>query len=77
MGFATSGGSAIGAVIAPLAIVWTVVRVGWWGAFLVTGAMGVLWLLLWLPTYSSPERSRLVTERERENVLQDREDAEP
>jgi MFS transporter, ACS family, hexuronate transporter len=77
MGFATSGGSAIGAVIAPPAIVWTVVRVGWRGAFLVTGVIGALWLLFWLLTYSSPERSRLVTEREREYVLQDREDSGP
>lgn len=54
MGFATSGGSAIGAVVAPPAIVWTVARVGWRGAFLLTGVVGAVWIAAWLLTYSRP-----------------------
>lgn len=54
MGFATSGGSAVGAVIAPPAIVWTVARTGWRGAFVLTGVIGALWLAVWLAMYSRP-----------------------
>jgi MFS transporter, ACS family, hexuronate transporter len=70
MGFATSGGSAIGAVIAPPAIVWTVARAGWRGSFVLTGVMGAAWLLFWLITYSTPERSRFASEAERKLVLE-------
>lgn len=54
MGFATSGGSAVGAVIAPPAIVWAVARTGWRGAFILTGVIGALWLAVWLAMYSRP-----------------------
>jgi ACS family hexuronate transporter-like MFS transporter len=54
MGIATSGGSAIGAVIAPPAIVWAFNRVGWRGAFVLTGAIGAAWLLAWLIGYRAP-----------------------
>jgi ACS family hexuronate transporter-like MFS transporter len=54
MGFATSGGSAIGAVVAPPAIVWTITRTGWRGAFVLTGVIGAVWLVFWLLTYSRP-----------------------
>ena len=73
MGFATSGGAAIGAVVAPPVIVWTVLHVGWRGAFLTTGALGALWLLFWAVTYTRPEKSSLVSEAEREYVLRGRE----
>jgi MFS transporter, ACS family, aldohexuronate transporter len=75
MGFATSGGAAIGAVVAPPAIVWTVLHVGWRGAFLTTGAIGASWLLLWVLTYSRPEKSGLVREQERQYVLSGREES--
>ncbi len=72
MGIATSGGSAIGAVIAPPAIVWTVMHTGWRGAFLATGFIGAVWLIVWLSLYSKPERSQFVSKAEREYVLLDR-----
>ena len=74
MGFATAGGSAIGAVIAPPAIVWTFAHFGWRGSFLFTGILGAIWLAVWLLMYSSPERARLATESEREMILKERDD---
>jgi ACS family hexuronate transporter-like MFS transporter len=34
---------------------WITFTFGWYWAFIVTGAIGFLWLLLWLPLYGSPE----------------------
>jgi ACS family hexuronate transporter-like MFS transporter len=68
MGFATAGGSAIGAVVAPPVIVWTSYYVGWRGTFLATGMLGALWLLAWLILYSRPERSRFLTGQERRYI---------
>lgn len=54
MGIATTGGSAMGAVLAPPLIVWVSSLVGWRGAFLVTGALGVVWVVLWFLLYRTP-----------------------
>jgi ACS family hexuronate transporter-like MFS transporter len=58
MGFATSGGSAIGAVIAPPAIVWSYAHFGWRGSFLLTGLIGAIWLGVWLVTYRRPKQEQ-------------------
>lgn len=54
------GGSAIGAVVAPPLSVYLLGFVGWRGVFLVTGAFGLLWLLLWL----------FFTRKKRQSVMQ-------
>lgn len=69
MGIATTGGSAIGAVVAPPLIVWAEVQVGWRGAFLATGLIGAVWVLFWFALYQAPEHSRLITEFERRYIL--------
>jgi ACS family hexuronate transporter-like MFS transporter len=53
-----NSGSAIGAILAPPAIVWVVLRLGWPASFVTVGASGLLWLLLWCTVYRSPERVR-------------------
>lgn len=51
MGIATTGGSAIGAVLAPPVIVWMAQHSGWRGAFAVTGVLGVVWAVAWFVFY--------------------------
>ena len=46
-----NSGAALGAVIAPPLIVYLQLRYGWQATFLVTGALGLLWLPLWLAVY--------------------------
>jgi ACS family hexuronate transporter-like MFS transporter len=47
-GIATSfSGGTLGAIVTPLALVPLAGRFGWQAAFLLTGLLGVLWLLLW------------------------------
>ncbi len=45
MGVCNSG-SSLGAMIAPPLVVWIAQRSGWQGAFVVTGLLGVLWVLV-------------------------------
>ena len=47
MGIAT-GGSALGAVIAPPLTAFSVARLGWRGTFVMTGLLGLTWLAVWL-----------------------------
>jgi ACS family hexuronate transporter-like MFS transporter len=69
MGIATTGGSAFGAVLAPPLIVLASQWMGWRGAFVGTGLIGVVWVLLWFLFFRQPEQSRLVSEAERALVL--------
>ncbi len=73
MGLATSGGAAIGAVIAPPVIAWAAIRIGWRGAFIMTGIMGGAWVLAWLLTCSYPQASRPFTPAESPCRTQDSE----
>lgn len=51
-----NAGSNVGAILAPLSVPWLTLRYGWPTAFLVTGAVGFVWLVFWLATYRRPEQ---------------------
>ena len=59
-----NSGANIGAIATPIFIPWLTYRYGWPAAFLVTGAMGLVWLVLWLFLYQSPEKSKRVSPEE-------------
>lgn len=64
------GGSALGAILAPPLVAFLALTYGWRSAFLVTGALSLLWLVAWLAFYppqptpsASPTRSPLLLRR--------------
>src|SRR5262245_43639896 len=50
-----NSGTNVGVMLSPL-VVWLATSWHWQGAFLVTGGVGFLWLLLWSRFYQPPER---------------------
>jgi ACS family hexuronate transporter-like MFS transporter len=50
-----NAGTNVGAVVAPAIIPMIFYAFGWQAAFLLTGALGFVWLLFWLPKYRRPE----------------------
>ncbi len=50
-----NSGSNVGAVIAPLAVPPIAIYYGWEWAFILTGAIGFVWLIFWLAIYRKPE----------------------
>ncbi len=50
-----NSGTNIGAIVTPLIVPWITLTWGWYWAFIWTGAIGFLWLALWLPLYGQPE----------------------
>ena len=60
-----NSGAAIGSIVAPPLIIWLQLRYGWQTTFLVTGALGFVWLALWLVFYETPDRHRWITDEER------------
>ena len=66
-----NGGAAIGAVIAPPVITWIHANYGWQPAFVVTGALGFVWLIFWVFLYHPPETHPRITAEEKAYVLAD------
>ena len=59
-----NSGTNVGALVVPLVVPWITITYGWYWAFVATGAIGFLWLFLWLPLYRSPEHHPSVTPAE-------------
>ncbi len=70
-------GSAIGGAVAPALVVWLFHVFGTWRpAFLITGALGFLWLLAWMATYHRPEEHPQISDSERAMILKTRSGAD-
>src|SRR5215813_9345367 len=67
-----NSGAAIGALVAPPLIVALQLRYGWQTTFVVTGALGFFWLVLWVLFYQPPEKHRWITTEELELIREDR-----
>jgi ACS family hexuronate transporter-like MFS transporter len=63
-----NSGAAIGSVAAPPLIVWLSITYGWQTTFLVTGALGFGWLVLWLLFYETPDRHKWLRQEERQLI---------
>src|SRR5207245_1453903 len=71
-----NSGTNVGALIAPLAIPAVALTLGWRWAFVMAGLAGFVWLVLWIPFYEVPARSRRLGKGEFDHIHSDRQDAE-
>jgi ACS family hexuronate transporter-like MFS transporter len=61
-------GSSLGAILAPPLIAVIIATWSWRWSFVVAGALGLVWVALWLRLYSVPAESPLITDAEREHL---------
>jgi MFS transporter, ACS family, hexuronate transporter len=66
-----NAGTNVGAIVTPLIVPWIAVHLGWRWAFLLTGALGFAWLILWLWLYRDPELHPYCTSAERKYIQSD------
>lgn len=59
-----NSGANIGAVVAPVMVPWILGVYGWQMAFLITGAIGFIWLIFWWIFYEIPSKHKKVTPEE-------------
>ncbi|AXY74244.1 MFS transporter [Paraflavitalea soli] len=57
-------GANIGACVAPILVPWILGAYGWREAFIITGAIGFLWLIAWRIFYEHPDKHKKVTKEE-------------
>jgi ACS family hexuronate transporter-like MFS transporter len=68
-----NSGTNVGAIVAPLTVPWIALTFGWQWAFIITGAIGFIWVAFWLRMYDAPERHDRVTPAERAYIESDHE----
>jgi len=54
-----NAGSNIGAIAAPLLVPWIALRYGWQWAFIVTGGLGLIWVVGWWSMYRRPDEGQM------------------
>ena len=72
--FATSlfnSGANVGAIVAPAIIPPIAAAWGWRAAFVFMGIVGLAWLVLWLPFYDDPEKSKRLSRDELDLIRSD------
>jgi ACS family glucarate transporter-like MFS transporter len=64
------------ALSAPL-VAWLIAATSWRWSFFITGAIGLVWVAVWLAFVSTPERTRWLPDNERQRILAERHGDEP
>jgi MFS transporter, ACS family, hexuronate transporter len=66
-----NAGTNVGAIITPFVVLWIMGHWGWRRSFLVTGALGFVWLIFWLLLYRKPEEHPLLSKAELDYIRSD------
>ena len=66
-----NSGSNIGAIIAPLTVPLIAVTLGWQWAFIITGAIGFIWLIFWFVHYEVPGKHKKLSKEEYDYIHSD------
>jgi MFS transporter, ACS family, hexuronate transporter len=61
-------GASFGSMLAPPLVAWAILAYNWRMAFVITGALGVIWVVLWLAFYQSPGKHPALSEAERKYI---------
>ena len=66
-----NAGSNVGAILAPLVVPWLTLNWSWRAAFAVTGLIGLVWVVFWLPLYRKPADHPRLSAAERAYIESD------
>lgn len=66
-----NSGTNFGAIVAPLSVPFIAAEMGWQWAFIITGMLGFVWLILWLVFYEVPSKSPKLTKAEYDYIHSD------
>jgi len=66
-------GASFGSMLAPPLVAWAILAYNWQFAFVLTGGMGLVWVLLWILFYRSPSQHRALSSSEKEYIAKGQE----
>jgi MFS family permease len=70
-------GTLLGPALSAPLVAWLIAATSWRWSFVVTGAIGLVWVGVWLAFVSTPERTTWIPEAERQRILAERHAGEP
>jgi len=62
-------GASVGSMLAPPLVVWAILAYSWQFAFVITGGIGLVWVVLWLAFYRPLATHPALSERERSHIV--------
>ncbi len=66
-----NSGANIGAMVAPIMVPWLLGAYGWQEAFLITGAIGFIWLIFWWIFYEIPSKKQGLSQADLDYIQED------
>lgn len=63
-----NAGSSVGAVIAPPLIAAIIAVANWRWTFIISGLLGLVWVVVWLQIYTQPQQSKFITNEEKDYI---------
>jgi MFS transporter, ACS family, hexuronate transporter len=61
-------GASAGSMLAPPLVAWAILACNWQAAFVLTGGLGLAWVVLWLWLYEPPAKHRWLSDAERSHI---------
>lgn len=74
---AISAGPPLGLALGAPVVGWLIERLSWRWSFIITGAVGFAWVVIWVSLVSSMEKTRWLPQAEREQILASRDAGVP
>jgi MFS transporter, ACS family, hexuronate transporter len=71
-----NSGSNVGAILAPLTVPFIAATWGWQWAFIITGAIGFIWLIFWFIFYEVPAKQKRLSQKEYDYIHSDLDEVE-
>jgi ACS family hexuronate transporter-like MFS transporter len=66
-------GASVGSMLAPPLVAWAILSYHWQAAFVITGGLGLVWVVLWLLFYESPSKHPALSDAERAYIVEGQE----
>ncbi|SDG98475.1 MFS transporter [Mucilaginibacter sp. P25] len=66
-----NSGTNVGAIFAPLCVPFIAIKFGWEWTFILTGAIGIIWLIFWFVFYQTPQQHKKISKDEFQYITND------
>jgi ACS family hexuronate transporter-like MFS transporter len=66
-----NSGTNVGAIIAPIIVPFIALTMGWQSTFIITGSVGLIWLIFWFLLYDNPHKHKKISKEEYDYIHSD------
>lgn len=71
-----NSGTNVGAILAPIIVPLIAISMGWQATFIITGGVGLIWLIFWFLFYENPKKHKKLSQQEFDYIHSDKDEVE-